>query len=413
MAELKAHNGAGPWWDPLNISAPTNWANIRAPAVMWAGWYDIFLQGNLHGHYIYQHLSDPMVRGRNYLVVDPLGHCQDGAKYFPDQVGLIEGRTILPALLSLQMVAGNGTISDPAEGVKAVTFYVMGPDPSNPSVGPSPRGNHWSTLDSWPVWSGQRLYLGRAGTATLAAQGAPSPVAPAANASYVYDPKDPVKTVGGNNLIEACGPSDQRPVESRPDVLLHTSAALEADLYLTGPLRATLFVSSSAVDTDFTAKLSDVYPDGTSRLIQDGVLRMRWRLGGDTFWPVAPTPVVPGQIYRVEVDCWNTSYVFNKGHRLRVAVSSSNSPRFKANPNLGIDISEEDAHEPIIATNTLFYGGEHASYFELPVVQKAQLPKMILLIDPERKGSGHGPMVRPELIHAARNLTQFVASRAT
>ena len=193
-------------------------------------------------------------------------------------------------------------------------------------------------------------------------------------------------------------------------MLLHTSAPLTDDMYVTGPLKATLFVSSSAVDTDFTAKLTDVYPDGSSHLIQDGILRMRWREGAEsaTYWPSVPSLVVPHQTYRIEVDLWNTSYVFNKGHRIRVAVSSSNAPRFKPNPNLGVDISVEDQHEPIVATNTIFYGGDTASFFELPVVNKAQLPKKIILLDPNRPTTAASKHIKPELVRAAHQLTKFV-----
>jgi len=122
IVDTKSRNGASSWWDPLNISSPGNWDTIRAPAVMWGGWYDIFLQGNLDGHYIYQHLSHPPNRGKSYLVVDPLGHCEAATKFFPANIGHIEGRQVLAALLSLQMVQNDGTIADPAENVKFITL---------------------------------------------------------------------------------------------------------------------------------------------------------------------------------------------------------------------------------------------------------------------------------------------------
>jgi putative CocE/NonD family hydrolase len=234
----------------------------------------------------------------------------------------------------------------------------------------------------------------------------PPPVS--SNVTYTYDPANPVPTLGGNNLeVQPCGPVDQNPVENRSDVLLHTTPPLNDDVYVTGPLKATLYVSSSAIDTDFTAKLTDVYPDGSSHLIQDGILRMRWREGAEdqTFWPSSPSLLTPDEVYCIEVDLWNTSYVFNKGHSIRLAVSSSNSPRFKANPNIGVDISVEDEQQPVVAKNTLHYGGDTASFFELPVVQKTQLPKKIILLDPE-----HPTPLSPqsELVRSAHKLTQFV-----
>jgi uncharacterized protein len=416
IVDVKSRNGASAWWDPLNMSAPENWDNIRAPAVMWGGWYDIFLQGNLNGHYIYQNLAHESVRGKSYLVVDPLGHCEAATKFFPGNIGHLDGRAALGALLSIQMVEGGGVIDAPAENVKFITFYVMGPDPN--IVGTKGvEGNYWCTLDEWPTPTDLTLFLGT-GSKTTGTLSTTAPVNPV-GVAFTYDPKNPVPTLGGNNLeVKPCGPVDQTPVETRPDVLLHTTAPLAEDTYVTGPLFATLFVSSDMVDTDFTAKLTDVYPDGSSHLIQDGIFRMRWREGENadaasaSFWPVAPTPVVPGTTYKINVNLWNTSYVFNKGHSVRVAVSSSNSPKYKANPNLGLDLNEEDKHEPKVATNTLFYGGATASHFTLPTVTKAQLPKKILL-DPAAPAAGNsvGEQAWRKHLPAAASLTKWAAQR--
>ena len=399
IVNVKGRNGASDWWDPLNVSAPANWDKVRAPAVFWAGWYDIFAQGNLNGHYIYQNLAHAAARGKSYLVVDPLGHCQAATKYFPSNIGHVDGRAALGALLSIQMVEGDGTIEEPAENVKFITFYVMGPDPN--IVGTKGvAGNFWTTHDTWPEPKGLTLYLNedRSLSSTVPAA--------ASSASYKYDPKNPVPTLGGNNLeVQPCGPVDQTPVENRTDVLLYTTAPLAEDTYVTGALFVTLFVSSDMVDTDFTAKLTDVYPDGSSHLIQDGIYRMRWRDGNDgdgTFWPAAPTLMTPGDTYEINVDLWNTSYVFNAGHSIRLAVSSSNSPRFKANPNLGLDLNEEDKHAPKVATNTLFYGGATPSHITLPTVTKAQLPKKILLLNEDSVGEA----ARKHL-PAARSLTKW------
>ena len=405
IADVKSRNGASDWWDPLNMSAPANWDNVRAPAVMWAGWYDIFLQGNLDGHYIYQNLAHADARGKSYLVVDPLGHCEAAKKFFPGNIGHIDGRASLGALLSIQMVEGGGVIDAPAENVKFITYYVMGPDPS--IVGKEGAGNYWCSRDEWPTPTDLKLYLGADKTLSATAP------ATATSATYAYDPKNPVPTLGGNNLeVNPCGPVDQTPVETRPDVLLHTTAALAEDTYVTGALFATLFVSSDMVDTDFTAKLTDVYPDGSSHLIQDGVFRMRWREGENadaraaSYWPAEPTLVVPGTTYEININLWNTSYVFNKGHSIRLAISSSNSPRFKPNPNLGLDLNEEDKHEPKVAQNTLFYGGATTSHITLPTVTKAQQPKKILLLNEDSVGEA----ARKHL-PAAAALTKWATQR--
>lgn len=417
---IKSHNGASSWWDPLNVSRPEVWKDFKAPAVFWAGWYDIFLQGNLNGHYIYQNLAAPSIRGKSYLFVDPLGHCQEAGKYFPFTEGELADRKALGALLALQMFKGNGTITKAAEGIKKITFYVMGPDPK---VAPQSKdGNFWCSVDTWPTYTPTPFALTADGGMQLASRPGsgpdihlPSPLA-VGNRSYRYDPQHPVPTLGGNNLeISPCGPVDQRPVENRSDVLLHTTSPLTEALYVTGPMSTTLFVSAANVnDTDFTAKLTDVYPDGSSHLIQDGIIRMRWRLGADSsniFWPTQPTLIRPGVVYKVTVDLWNTSYVFNKGHRIRLAISSSNSPRFKANPNLGLDLNEEDAHTPIVAHNTLYYGSTHPSSLSLPVVTRKQLPRhLIPFLGGKADCSGQLSEMEPKakLWCAARRLAKFL-----
>jgi len=367
IAELKQHEGNDAWWDALNVSNPRNFGKIKSPAVMWAGWYDIFLQGNINGFYIYQHLSAPKARGKSYLVVDPLGHCQEATKYFPGD-GLILGRKAIGALLSIQMFQGGGEIVKAAEGVRAVSFFVMGPNIRGAE------GNYWVSVDDWPKHTPHRMYLQHGG-----GLGAVVPVS-GLQQSYVYDPSHPVPTVGGNNLeVKPCGPEDQRPVENRSDVLLHTSAPLSESMRITGPLLVALQVVSNATDTDFTAKLTDVYPDGTSRLIQDGIIRMRWRNRSPSRENYEhPVPIQPGAKYEIELDLWNSSYVFNKGHRVRVAISSSNAPRFKPNPNLGLPLIQEDDYEPKVAENTLHYGAR--TYIELPLVSASQLPKKRFLL---------------------------------
>lgn len=133
------------------------------------------------------------------------------------------------------------------------------------------RGNYWTTLDDFPVPTYTNYYLGSAGPGTL---GTTAPTA-TGDVSYLYDPSNPVPTIGGNNLKLHCGPLDQSPVENRTDVIKFETGPLDADLWVTGELQVTLFVSTNATDTDFTAKLTDVYPTGESRLIQDGIKRMR------------------------------------------------------------------------------------------------------------------------------------------
>jgi putative CocE/NonD family hydrolase len=155
---------------------------------------------------------------------------------------------------------------------------------------------------------------------------------------------------------------DQRPVESRSDQLLFTTDVLKEPIEATGALTARLFVSSDCPDTDFTVKLCDVYPDGRSMLVADGILRARYRKSFES-----EERMTPGESYAVDVDLWSTSLIFNQGHRIRVAVASANSPRFEANPNTG-KLPRADK-ETRVATNTIHLSSRRPSHLLLPIVK--------------------------------------------
>jgi putative CocE/NonD family hydrolase len=164
-----------------------------------------------------------------------------------------------------------------------------------------------------------------------------------------------------NPAVFQWGPVDQRPVERRADVLVYTSGALKKDLEVTGPIRVVLYASTSAPDTDFTAKLVDVFPDGAARNLTDGILRLRYRESLEK--PVLATPSQP---YKVSIDAGVTSNVFLKGHRIRLEISSSNFPRFDRNPNTGRPIVDEI--ELRKASQTVYHDRTHLSYVVLPVI---------------------------------------------
>ena len=179
---------------------------------------------------------------------------------------------------------------------------------------------------------------------------------------------NPVKTIGGNNLFGSCGPKDQTPVLSREDVLVYTSEPMTEPYVITGPLWADLFVSGTTNDTDFTVKLMVVDQNDESILIQDGIVRMRWREHG-----LEPTPMVPGTVYNVRASMWNTSFAINTGNRIRVAISSSNYPRFSVNPNNGLPLLSNGPN--ITAKNTLHLSPGASSSVLLPMVKLSQLPE--------------------------------------
>ena len=250
---IKSHEALGPYWTDVEINGP-QYKIITWPTVMWAGWYDIFLRGNLMAFEGYQKLSDPSVRGKQFLLIDPCGHCQTAAKFFPQHA--IAGRSILAILQAILMFKGEA----PIKGIDSLTFYVMGAMDA-----PAKVGNYFTTLPDWPAFAATQMYLHGDGSL----QSTPNPAALNQSSSYKYDPANPTPTVGGNNLEIPCGPLDQSEVEKRDDVLVFTSAPLTQHMALTGPLSATLYVSVASVnDTDFSVKFTDVNSNGTSQLIQ-------------------------------------------------------------------------------------------------------------------------------------------------
>jgi len=182
---------------------------------------------------------------------------------------------------------------------------------------------------------------------------------------YEFDPRNPVPTSGGavccNPKVFPWGPMDQRAIERRPDVLVFTTPPLTADLEVTGPVSVVLYASTSAPDTDFTAKLVDVFPSGEARNLTDGILRMRYRNSLEK-----SELARPGEIYKLIIDAGVTSNVFLKGHCVRLEISSSNFPRFDRNPNTGRPIADEIVLRK--ASQTIYHDREHPSRIVLPVI---------------------------------------------
>ena len=188
---------------------------------------------------------------------------------------------------------------------------------------------------------------------------------------FTYDPLDPVPTWGGANsgparvLPMGRGPRDQQVTLYRKDVLTYYGEPLQEPLEVTGPLKLVLFGASSAVDTDFTAKLMDVAPDGNARLLSDGVVRARYRDG-----LAHPRLLTPGEPVRLEIDLWHTSNEFQPGHRIALAISSSNFPRLSRNLNTGGD-NERDA-KALLADQTIYHDARRPSHLVLPVVRASR-----------------------------------------
>ncbi len=342
LALVRQHRTYDDFWAILNPETQAESAN--APAVFWGGWHDAFVEGTIRSFQTIHHQGGPGARGRCRLILGPWSHHDlrmlvdpRNAECFP--------RAADPLRFFRFWLQGepNGVPCD-----AAVHYYVIGAC----ELG---LGSGWRTADNWPPPATPAPFY-------LHPDGSLQPHVPdqTASRSYQYDPRQPVPTLGGRNYALAAGPMDQRPVESRPDVLVFTTHELEAPLEVVGMVEARLFVSSDAPDTDFTVKLTDVFPDGRSMLVADGILRASLREGFERERPLAP-----GQVYPIRVEVGSLAYVFGRGHRVRVAVSSSNWPRFEANPNTG----QPDRNDlpPRVATNTLHLGSQHASCVILPV----------------------------------------------
>jgi putative CocE/NonD family hydrolase len=229
--------------------------------------------------------------------------------------------------------------------------------------------NRWRNADTWPLpqteW--QRFFLHSRGHAqTAAGDGLLTRDTPTSEPAdvYVYDPRFPVPTVGGRLLDSGSlvpGPLEQSVVEKRNDVLCYTTPELKQDTEVTGPLKLHLFASTSAKDTDFVAKLIDVYPDGFAYNVAEGCIRARYRKG-----ILHPEFVNPGQVYEYTLDLAHTSIVFKQGHRIRIDVTSSNFPRIDRNMNTGNALGVDKTGIP--AVQTIYHGTDFASYIDLPVI---------------------------------------------
>jgi predicted acyl esterase len=344
------HSAYDDFWEELSAEAHAD--KVDAPGIFVGGWYDIFLQGTINSFVEIQKRGGPNARGKCFLVIAPTAHGAFDEKRDYPNLAAAPINPVAPMNLYAHW------LKEPqkdVEKLKPVHYYVMGDTTDKAAP-----GNYWRSADSWPppaITAGLYFHADHTLTKEAPKEGG--------ELSYKYDPANPVPSVGGQNLLIAKGPMDQTKVESRPDVLLFTSDVLQAPLEITGRITARLFVSSDCPDTDFTVKLCDVYPDGKSILVTDGIRRASLRKGYEKH-----EPLVAGEVHPLEVDLWSTSLVFNKGHRIRVAVSSSNSPRFEPNPNTG------DPH-PVagksrVANNTLHLSDKHASHILLPVYKPAE-----------------------------------------
>jgi putative CocE/NonD family hydrolase len=345
------------YWKQWSIEE--NFASIQVPALTIAAWYDLFQGGSLRNYLgIKAHGGSEAARNGQRLLIAIGGHSgwdrTVGVVDFGPGAAFDENAVTLAWYEYLLQGKQNDFATE-----KPVKIFVMGE-------------NKWRYEDEWPLQRAQQTsyFLHSSGKANSASGDGSISVAPAtkeAPDSFVYDPANPVPTVGGPLCCDSVhlmpGPRDQKEVESRADVLIYSTPPLDQDTEVTGPVTLDLFARSSAPDTDFTAKLVDLGPDGFAQNLTEGILRARYRESASE-----AKPIVPGKIYEYKIDMWSTSNVFLKGHRIRVEVSSSNFPRFDRNLNTGKSAAEDSTF--VKATNTVLHDREHPSALLLPVVPR-------------------------------------------
>jgi len=358
FADWLAHPNYDEYWKQWSIE--DHYAQIQVPVFSLGAWYDIFLGGTLRNYArLKKEAGTEEARRGQKLMVYVGGHAggSDNRK-----VGAVDFGEKLPfdfdeAMLSWYDALLKGGTSAASAG-KPVRIFVMGK-------------NEWREEDDWPLARAKntRYYLHSGGAASTASgDGTLSTAAPGTEKAdqFIYDPNDAVPTLGGPLCCgpfppAGLGPQDQSKAEARSDVLVFTTPTLAKDLEVTGPISLDLYVSSSAVDTDFTGKLVDVWPNGLAQNLTEGILRLRYRNAQDK-----AELAKPGETYHVTVDLWATSNVFLAGHKLRLEVSSSNFPRFDRNLNTG----EEQAAGTRMgkATNVIYHDKGHPSALVLPLV---------------------------------------------
>ena len=350
------------YWKQWSIEE--HFADIQVPALHIGAWYDIFLAGTLRNYMgIKAHGATDEARKGQRLLVQIGGHAGFGRR-----IGDVEFGDDALKFTSMEVVLAwydylfKGVQNEFA--TLPVRIFVMG-------------DNKYHQESDWPPPENKltRYYLHSGGSAnSLRGDGGLFLTPPKKEASdkFTYDPANPVPTIGGSLCCDAAhyepGPRDQRAAENRNDVLVYSTKPLAEDMEVTGPVTLELWASSSAVDTDFTAKLVDVSPSGFAMDLTDGILRMRYRDSQEK-----PELMNPDQVYKISVDLGATGNVFKKGHILRLEVSSSNFPRFDRNLNTGAVQATSREFAP--ATNTILHDAEHPSALLLPVIPAGAAPR--------------------------------------
>jgi len=331
------------YWKSYGVKE--KYPQIKVPALFLTGWYDNLCHETWRNFQGFRTQGGSVeARQGTKIVVGPWTH---------------GGSFALPGLLDLQLRWYDRWLKGQPNGIDReppVRIYVMGADV-------------WRTENEWPPARTRftPFFLQSSGKAnSVRGDGrlATTPSEPQSPTDrFVYDPENPVFTLGGqiSTHADVWGPKDRRAVQDRDDVLVYTTSPLDKDVEVTGPVELRLYASSSAADTDFTATLTDVHPDGRAIHVCEGIRGATFRESLEN-----PTPIEPGRVYLFSISLWETSMVFKAGHRIRLEVSSSNFPRCARNQNTGLPLGT--SAEMRKARQTIYHDKERRSQLILPVI---------------------------------------------
>jgi uncharacterized protein len=354
LAEWFSHPTYDEYW--ANENCALHFDKMNVPCFTVGSWYDFMCQGSVESFIGRQHRGGANSRGNQQLLVGPWlhGRFNKGSKV---------GELQYPENASFDMLSHMVRwfdhhlkgVDNKIDQDATVRYYTMGAvGEANAQEGNAP-GNVWRTADDWPIATQSTgYYLQSGGTLTTNL-----PAAKVGGTSFVADPLDPAEIAGRSFP----GARDARAFEEQEQVRTFTTLPLTVATEWTGHVRADLYVSSNAKDTDFIVRVSDVYPDGRSILIVDYIQRARYRDGFEK-----EVFMEPGEVYNVKFHVGWMSQIFNRGHRIRVTIASTGAPFFEPNPNTGKPLTIEFPEEVVVASNTVHHNAEHASRVIAPVV---------------------------------------------
>jgi uncharacterized protein len=321
--------------------------SIEAPPLIITAWYDWFLDDPLATWDLITREAREPVRSRSRLLITPTAHNKPGYREGRDDHPELDRSFSFTDTLELWLHWYQAVRDDDLDSWPTVVYYLMG-------------ANQWCTASAWPPPAAEIHQLFLAAEGALASQ---PPTAVTEPDRYTYDPENPTPTQGGSivSSVYTPGSVDVSEVQRRPDVLTYTTGVLDYDLDVVGPVRLIMYASSTALDTDFSARLTDVFPDGRAVQLQHVTLRARYRD------PNGEAELLePGRIYRLEIDMWATANRFRAGHGIRLDLSSADFPRYDRNTNRG-----GEPGPPVPAQQTIYHDPDHPSHLLLPIIGRA------------------------------------------